>query len=63
MAEAVLCLIHRARPAFVFSGGEPISRQHYAQRWASVKTIVSYALALFAYTLALCGHLVLQRTL
>jgi hypothetical protein len=62
MAGPVFCLLHRAA-RFVFSGGGPISRQHYAQRWAFVKTIVSYALALFAYALALLGHLVRQPTL
>jgi hypothetical protein len=49
--------------SFVFSGGGPISLEYYAQRWAFVKTIVSYALALFTYALALLGHLVRQPTL
>jgi len=60
---AVLCLITRGAARFVLSGGGPISGQHYAQRWAFVKTIVSHRLALLAYALALFGHLVRQRTL
>jgi len=53
---AVLCLIRTSRPALFFKGGRADFRTTLCPALGIVKTIVSYALALLAYALALFGH-------
>ena len=53
---AVLCLIRTSRPALFFKGGRADFRTTLCPALDIVKTIVSYALALLAYALALFSH-------